>query len=32
MGLAIILSLIASISAVTILGYLLLKEKGIIGG
>jgi hypothetical protein len=32
MDLAIILSLIGSISAVAILGYLLLKERGIIGG
>jgi hypothetical protein len=32
LGLAVILSLIASISAVAILGYLLLKERGIIGG
>lgn len=32
MDLAIILSLIASLSAVAILGYLLLKERGIIGG
>ncbi|MFX0211575.1 MAG: hypothetical protein ACFFDT_36695 [Candidatus Hodarchaeota archaeon] len=32
LGLAVILSLIASLSAVAILGYLLLKERGIIGG